>query len=474
MAGKSNDFVALADIAIANPELQKAVALGTYNGYSKRLHAMFVEGQEHGEALRQQAKEAKRRALRDLPELLEQAEANLKANGFRVLWAADADEANRQALEIIQRHGAQLISKGKSMLTEEIGLNHAVEAAGMRVVETDLGEYIIQLNDEPPSHIVAPVIHKTKDEIRDIFIRELGMAHTDDAGEMVAFAREKLRREFVNADLGISGGNFLIAETGSLCLVENEGNGRLCTTLPNVHIAFIGIEKIVATLEDYAVLNQLIARSGTGQTITVYCNIINGPRRPDEQDGPEHVYIILVDNGRSAIYATDYAEALACIRCGACLNACPVYRSTGGHAYGSVYSGPIGAVLTPLMTGLENSKPLPYASSLCGACKQACPVDIDLPRMLLDLRADEVESDLTPPLWDTAMRLWAVGMGSRWRYELGGAGARIGQPLANGIFGNQMPGVLGHWTQNRDFPQLAPKPFRQLWKERQQQKNGAS
>lgn len=468
---KSNDFVALADIAIANPELQKAVALGTFNGYSKRLNAMFIDGHEHGEALRQQAKEAKRRALRDLPELLEQAETNLKANGFNVLWAADAEEANRHALNIIQRHGAKLISKGKSMLSEEIGLNHAVEAAGMRVVETDLGEYIIQLNDEPPSHIVAPVIHKTKDEIRDIFIRELGMEHTDDAGTMVAFAREKLRREFVTADLGITGGNFLIAESGSLCLVENEGNGRMCTTMPNVHIAFIGIEKVVATLEDYTVLNQLIARSGTGQTITVYSNIINGPRRPDEHDGPEHVYIILVDNGRSAIYATEYAEALACIRCGACLNACPVYRSTGGHAYGWVYGGPIGAVLTPLMTGLENAKPLPYASSLCGACKQACPVDIDLPRMLLDLRAEEVEGDLTPPLWDTAMQLWAVGMGSRWRYELGGTAARLGQPIANRVFGNQMPGVLGNWTQNRDFPQFAPKPFRELWKERQQKKD---
>jgi L-lactate dehydrogenase complex protein LldF len=473
---KSNDFVAIADIAIANPELQKAVALGTYNGYSKRLHAMFVDGQDHGELLRQQAKEAKRRALRDLPELLEKAEANLIANGFDVLWAADADEANRLTLEIIQRHGARLISKGKSMLTEEIGLNHAVEAAGMRVVETDLGEYIIQLNNEPPSHIIAPVIHKTKDEIRDIFIEKLGMESTDDAGTMVAFARDKLREEFVTADLGISGGNFLIAETGSLSLVENEGNGRMCTTMPNVHIAFIGIEKIVATLEDYAVLNQLIARSGTGQTMAVYSNIINGPRRPDEVDGPEHVYIILVDNGRSRIYGTDYAEALACIRCGACLNACPVYRSTGGHAYGWVYSGPIGAVLTPLFVGLENAKPLPYASSLCGACKQACPVDIDLPRMLLDLRADEVEEDITSPLWDTAMRLWSIGMESRWRYELGGTAARAAQPIANSVLGHRMPGVLGHWTQNRDFPEFAPKPFRQLWKEREQKKkaNGES
>lgn len=464
---KSNNFVALSEIAIANPDLQAAVALGTNNGYTKRLAAMFVDGHEHGEALRQQAAEAKRRALRCLPELLEQAETNLKANGFEVLWAIDAEEANRHTLDIIKKHEVKLVSKGKSMLTEEMGLNPVLEAAGVRVVETDLGEYIIQLNNEPPSHIVAPVIHKTKAEIRDIFIEKLAMPYTDDAATMVAFAREKLRREFLGADLGVSGGNFIIAETGSLCLVENEGNGRLCTTAPRVHIAYVGIEKVIENLEDYATLDQVLCRSGTGQALSVYTNIINGPRRDNESDGPEHVYIILVDNGRSDIYATKYAEALACVRCGACQNACPVYRSTGGHAYGWVYGGPIGAVLTPLFVGLENAKPLPHASSLCGSCKQVCPVDIDLPGMLLQLRHDQVEQGLQSKTWEAGMKLWAIGMSSRERYELGAKAAQIGQHFV----GDNMPGLLGNWTKYREFPDFAPKSFRQLWRERQKAKS---
>jgi L-lactate dehydrogenase complex protein LldF len=463
---KSNNFIALSEIALANPELQAAVTLGTNNGYTRRLAAMFAEGRDHGEAMRQQAAEAKRRALRHLPELLEKAEANLKANGFEVLWAVDAAEAHRHTLDIIQRHEVKLVSKGKSMLSEEIGLNPILERAGVRVVETDLGEYIIQLNNEPPSHIVAPVIHKTKAEIRDIFIEKLGMTPTDDAATMVAFAREKLRRDFLSADLGISGGNFIIAETGSLCLVENEGNGRMCTSMPRVHIAYVGIEKVIDTLEDYGTLDQVLCRSGTGQTLSVYTNIINGPRRPNESDGPEHVYVILIDNGRSDIYATKYAEALACVRCGACQNACPVYRSTGGHAYGWVYGGPIGAVLTPLFVGLENAKPLPHASSLCGSCKQVCPVDIDLPGMLLELRHDQVEAGLQPKAWEAGMKLWAMGMSSRERYELGGRAAQIGQHFLP----DNLPGILGNWTKHREFPDFAPKSFRQMWRERQKGK----
>ena len=389
---RSNDFIALADIALHNEDLQHAVGAGTRGGYQRRADTMFAHGQEHGESMRQQAAEAKRRALRKLPDLLELAERNLQANGFVVEWAEDAAEANQLLLEIAARHGVQTVTKSKSMLSEELGVNHVMEAAGLRVVETDLGEYIIQLNDETPSHIVAPVMHKTKAEIRDIFVRELGMEATDDAEEMVAYARKMLREDFLNADMGISGGNFLIAETGTIGLVMNEGNGRMCTSLPRVHIALVGIEKIVETVEDYATLTQVLPSSSTGQKLTVYTNIINGPRRPDEVDGPEHTYVILVDNGRSKIYGTQYEDALCCIRCGACQNACPVYRSTGGHAYGWVYGGPIGAVLTPLLVGLENAAPLPHASSLCGSCKQVCPVDIDLPRMLLDLRWDLVQS----------------------------------------------------------------------------------
>jgi len=460
---KSNDFIALADIAIHNKDLQEAVGAGTRTAYAKREKAMFAHSDEHGQAMRQQAAEAKRRALRNLPDLLETAEENLTKNGFNVEWAVDAAEANKLVLEIAKRHGVQVVTKSKSMLSEELGVNHAMEEAGLRVVETDLGEYIIQLNNEPPSHIVAPVIHKTKPEIRDIFMRELGMEHTDDAGEMVAFARQMLREDFLNADMGISGGNFVIAETGSLALVMNEGNGRMCTSMPNVHIALVGIEKLVESVEDYTTLTQVLSRSGTGQNLTVYTNIINGPSREDEVDGPDHVYIIFVDNGRSDIYATNYAEALACIRCGACQNACPVYRSTGGHAYGWVYGGPIGAVLTPLYVGLENAAPLPHASSLCGSCKEVCPVDIDLPRMLLDLRWDLVQAGESKTGWNMGMKMWAIGMTSPTRFNLGGVAARAGQF----VMGDYMPGVLGNWTKYRDFPDFAPKSFRQQWKERQ-------
>lgn len=462
MQVQSNDFIALADIAIHNPDLQQAVGMGTRTAYTKRAKSMFAHGDEHGEALRQQAAEAKRRALRNLPDLLETAETNLTKNGFKVEWAVDATEANNLVLEIAKRHGIKSVTKSKSMLSEELGVNHAMEKAGLRVVETDLGEYIIQLNDEPPSHIVAPVIHKTKPEIRDIFMRELGMEYTDDAGEMVAFARKMLRDDFLNADMGISGGNFIIAETGSLGLVMNEGNGRMCTTVPKVHIALVGIEKVIESVEDYTTLTQVLPRSGTGQNLTVYTNIINGPSREDEVDGPEHVYVIFVDNGRTDVYATNYAEALACIRCGACQNACPVYRSTGGHAYGWVYGGPIGAVLTPLYVGLENAAPLPHASSLCGSCKEVCPVDIDLPRMLLDLRWDLVQEGESKFGWDMGMKMWAVGMTSPARYNFGGVAARAGQF----VMGDYMPGVLGNWTKYRDFPEFAPKSFHQLWKER--------
>lgn len=465
MQNNANNFIALADIGIHDPEQRQAVAVGTIRAYDKRRAAMFADGYEHGEALRQQAAEAKRRALRCLPELLEQAEANMIANGFTVLWARDAAEANRHVVEIAQRHGVKTVAKGKSMATEEIALNHALEAIGLHITETDLGEFIIQLNHEPPSHIVAPVIHKTKPQIRDIFVRELGMPPTDDAGEMVAFARKVLREKFLNADLGVTGGNFIIAETGSLCLVTNEGNGRLCSTMPDVHVAVVGIEKIVETVEDYATLTQVLSRSGTGQNLTVYTNIINGTRRADEADGPTHVYVILLDNGRSDIYATDYAEVLACVRCGACQNACPVYRSTGGHAYGWVYGGPIGAVLTPLLVGLENASPLPYASSLCGACKEVCPVDIDLPRMLIDLRRDLVQHKHAPRTWKLGMQAWAIGMRSPRFYRWGGLAARLGRnKIARG---NQLPGLLGNWTRHRDFPPFAEKPFRQLWAERQ-------
>lgn len=464
---QANNFIPAAQIAIADPDIQFAVNDSMTTAYNKRLNAMFVYGREHGEYMRQQAAEAKRRALRCLPELLEKAEANMKANGIEVLWAEDAAETCRLVLEIARKHNVKTVAKGKSMVSEEVGLNDVLEQHGIRAVETDLGEYIVQLEKSVPSHIVMPVVHKTKESIRDLFMEELNMPHTDNAEEMTKFARRVLREVFLTAEMGVSGGNFILAETGTLCLVSNEGNGRLCTTVPPVHVALVGIEKIVETVEDYATLNQILPRSATGQNLSVYTNMINGPRRADEPDGPEHVYVILVDNGRSKIYETDYAEVLSCIRCGACQNACPVYRVTGGHPYGWVYAGPIGAVVTPLLNGLDKAKPLPHASSLCGMCKQVCPVDIDLPRMLLDLRRDLVEEGKSDPLYNMGMKAWAMGMRSPMLYEIGGKAARLGSKFV----GQGTPGPLGNWTKHRDFPKFAPKSFRQLWKERQ---NGKS
>jgi L-lactate dehydrogenase complex protein LldF len=463
MEVKAQQFIPMAKIAIADKDLKAAVTYATNSAYSKRLAAMQAVGRAHSEAIRQQAAEAKRRALRQLPMLLERAENNMTANGIQVLWAVNAEEANRLVVDIARRHEAQSVVKSKSMVTEELGINHALEAAGMNVVETDLGEFIAQLAGEKPSHLVAPIIHKTKASIRDLFVEKLDMPPTENTETMVAHARRYLRHIFLEADMGISGGNFIIAETGTLCLVTNEGNGRLVTSLPRVHVALVGIEKIVETVDDYTTLTQMLSRSAVGQTMPVYTHMINGPRRDDETGGPTHVYVILVDNGRSDIYATPYHEALNCIRCGACLNACPVYQAAGGHAYGWVYPGPIGAVLTPLYVGLENATPLPHASSLCGRCKEVCPVDIDLPRLLLDLRRDLVLQGESPPTWNLGLRLWAIAMRSPRLFGISAASARFATRL---LPNRPLPGPLGGWTRFRDFPPFAPKSFHQLWRER--------
>ncbi len=466
MTSRANDFIATARRAIADPELQVSVAQATNTAYQKRIAAMYAHGFEHGEMLRQQAAEARRRALRKLPELLEQLETTMQANGFQVRWAADAASARRIVLDIAAQHGATRAVKSKSMVSEEIELNATLEARGIAVTETDLGEFIIQLAGEPPSHIVTPVIHKSKTAIRDLFVERLGMPPTLDAQEMTTFARQYLREIFLNADLGISGGNFLIAETGTLALVTNEGNGRMVTTLPPVHVALVGIEKVVETFADYTTLTQVLSRSATGQIMPVYTHMINGPRRDGDGGGPEHVYVILVDNGRSAIYTSKYAEVLACIRCGSCINACPVYEAVGGHSYGWVYPGPIGAVITPLLTGLDNASPLPHASSLCGECKAVCPVDIDLPRLLLDLRHDLVTQGHTPVTWRAGLRGWAWISSSLRRFMLASKLMRWGSRLLPRR--RKIPlGPLGAWTQSRDIPRLPSRSFHELWQTRE-------
>jgi L-lactate dehydrogenase complex protein LldF len=462
MHNTANQFIALADVAIAGKTVPEATRRGALTAYNNRKKALFREGEAHGEALRAAAAAAKRRALRHLPDLLEQAEARLIENGATVLWAEDGAEACQHVIDIARANAVTRVAKSKSMATEEVALNDALIAAGLAVVETDLGEYIIQLNDEHPSHLTAPVLHKSRDEIRQIFVDKLGMPPLESAEEMVAFVRGRMRDVFLNAEMGVSGANFVVAETGSIGLVTNEGNGRMVTTLPRIHVVVVGIEKLVATLGDYATLTQILPRSGTGQDMTVYTNLIHGP---SDDGGPERMYVIFLDNGRSAIYQDPrYTEALACIRCGACLNACPVYRSVGGHAYGWVYAGPIGAVLTPLFQGLDAAKPLPNASSLCGSCKQVCPVDVDLPRMLLELRHDLVTGGQSPRTWDIGIRGWEVVAKSPALFEWAGRAARM---VTTTGADRMVPNPLGDWKRYRDFPEFAPRPFRQQWRDRQ-------
>ncbi|HEY8415209.1 MAG TPA: LutB/LldF family L-lactate oxidation iron-sulfur protein, partial [Thermaerobacter sp.] len=394
--------------------------------------------------------------------------------------------------------GARRVVKSKSMVTEEIHLNPHLEAAGIEVVETDLGEYIIQLAGHRPSHIVAPAVHLSQQQIREIFSREAGRPLPDDAVALAAFARQQLRQEFLRADVGISGVNFLVAESGTVVLVTNEGNGRMVTSLPRVHIAVMGMERVVPTWADLAVLLEVLARSATGQKITVYTTFVGGPRRPGEADGPEEFHLVIVDNGRSNLLGTRFQEALHCIRCGACLNACPVYRQIGGHPYGGVYSGPIGAVITPLLGGLDGWDDLPYASSLCGACHEACPVMIPLHDLLVDLREevvnrgqygqaptgnDDATAAGTKGLRDHgerwAFRLWRWVFSDPRRYRLAArlaawvqvpwldaeshtrdepaAGLMVGAVLRGG------PGPLGAWTASRDFPAVASRPFHARW-----------
>jgi L-lactate dehydrogenase complex protein LldF len=461
-----NHFNESAVIAIKDIRLQTALDRSTNNADSRRRQVMAELGDAHAYALRQQARAAKLRALHDLPDLLEQIESKVTANGGHVLWAADADEANRHIADICLKHNLKRGVKSKSMATEEIGLLPALEANGITMVETDLGEYIIQLAGDHPSHIVMPMMHMTKEQVRELFMEKLDMPYSNEAAAMTAHARKILREEFLQADFGMSGGNMMIAETGTVLIVTNEGNGRLSTGLPRVHIAVVGIEKVVPTWEDFGTLIQLLPRSATGQRITVYMNTFSGPARPGEPDGPEEFYLILLDNGRSEIYASEYAESLACIRCGACANTCPVYGITGGHAYGSVYNGPIGAVVTPLLQGKENAKYLPFASSLCGACKAACPVDIDIPTMLLKLRHDlESEQDV---IWKLGLKAWEFGNSHPLLFELGGKAASAATQAFTEITGEDhletLPYPLNGWTEFRDFPAFAPSSFREWWR----------
>ncbi|MFN8378285.1 MAG: LutB/LldF family L-lactate oxidation iron-sulfur protein [Anaerolineae bacterium] len=475
MENAANQFHESAVIALQDITLHGALERATETADGRRRN--LIGELPHAQILRQQGRASRLRALHDLPDLLEQLEANVTAAGGTVLWANDAAEANQHVLDICAKHNLKRGVKSKSMVTEEIGLLPALEAAGIQMIETDLGEYIVQISNSHPSHIIMPVMHLTREQIRDLFMDKLDMPYTETAEEMTAFIRARLRQEYLQADFGMSGGNFLIAETGTVVIVTNEGNGRLSTSVPPVHIAVVGIEKVIPTWEDFATLIQMLPRSATGQRMSVYTSGFTGPSRGDEPDGPQHFYLVLVDNGRSNIYASEYAEALACIRCGACLNACPVYQNVGGHAYGWVYPGPIGSIVTPLLKGIENASPLPFASSLCGACQAACPVDIHIPEMLLRLRRDL--QPVQDPLWQVSMKGYQFAFSHPLLYQLGGKAASIAtRAIAraenpddpNGPVHALPAYPLSGWTDTRDFPPMPAESFHDWWRKNRAKK----
>src|SRR5436190_3932417 len=380
-----------------------------------------------GEALRDRARAIKEATLQRLDAHLETLVANVERVGGHVHFATTAEEARRIILDIARRTGARMAVKSKSMATEEIHLNDALEAIGVTPVETDLGEYIIQLAHERPSHIIAPAIHKTKGQVAELFSRELhrpGLAA--DPEVLTKIAREELREKFLQADLGITGANFAVAETGTVVLVTNEGNGRMVTSLPRVHVAVMGVEKVVPSLTDLMVFLAILAKSATGQKLSVYTTLVQGPRRAGELEGPEEFHLVLLDNGRVAQLAGPLREALYCLRCGACLNVCPVYRQIRGHAYGHTYPGPIGILLTAMLSGPASVKELAHASSLCGACAEACPVRIDIPRMLIELRREVDETKIAPRTERVVVGVVAGLLARPGPYRLA---ASVGRPL---------------------------------------------
>lgn len=466
MTSQSISFYERVEDALHDQSLQTALGRATARFVTNRAGALSAL--RDAEGLRAQARAVRANALARLDELLARLADHVEARGGHVCWAEDGEAARRYIVDLARNRDVQLIVKSKSMACEEIHLNQALESAGLQVVETDLGEYIIQLAGETPSHIIAPAIHKTREQVGALFERHLGMPPTDNIPTMTQAARQALRQRFLRAGMGISGVNFGVANSGAIVLVENEGNGRLTTTAPRIHVAVMGIERICETIDDLGILLQVLARSATGQRLSVYTSILSGPARPGEPDGPDEFHLILLDNGRSAILGGAYAEALMCIRCGACLNACPVYQAIGGHAYGGVYSGPIGAILTPLLQpDLPDVHQLPHASSLCGACQAACPVGIAIPDMLLRLRADYVADGHADLLERTAMEGWKITMSNPALYRLSGRMASIGTRLVarKGWIG-WLPPPLSGWTERRDFPQFAPRSFQELWEER--------
>jgi L-lactate dehydrogenase complex protein LldF len=462
----SMHFKERAHANMANAQLQ---------GNLQKIKSKFVNKRREAltelddfEATRTAAAAIRQRALDDLDVWLEMFEKNATARGATVLWAETPAEINAHVLDIARLHDVAKIIKSKSMVSEESALDRAIEAAGLKVVETDLGEYILQINDyEPPSHLIGPALHKSKEEVADLFAKVHATPRKVEINELCLEARGVLRQHYLTADMGISGGNFFVAETGSVVLVTNEGNATLTTTLPRVHVAISGIEKIVPTLEDVATLMRLLPRSATGQSISNYVDILTGPKGPGEFHGAEHMYFILVDAGRSGVLGGELREALRCIRCGACMNHCPVYQNIGGHSYGWVYPGPIGSILTPSYIGLENAPDLPQASTLCNQCGVVCPVKIPLPDLQRKLREQALARGLRPWTERMGLRAWSWLACHPKLYALTTrAGARLLRAMGGsaGLL-HRLP-FAGGWTDGRDMPAPEGRTFRDLYAER--------
>ncbi len=467
MDTKTDQFQELSKKALKDRHLQQALQnLGTHIQAMRNSAFSLLDNPED---LREQAHNIKRETLDRLDEYLEHLEKNVMRSGGQVHWARNASEARRLIETIALDKGVKTVVKGKSMVTEEIALNKGLIAHGIEVSETDLGEFIIQLAGEPPSHLIGPALHKTKEQIAELFSEKLGAKPMEDPQEMTTFARKALRQRFLEADMGITGVNFAVAETGSIVLFENEGNIRLSTTLPKIHVAVMGIEKVIPSLDNLDVFLKLLPRSATGQKLSSYISIITGPKRDGERDGAEEFHLVILDNGRSRILADeDLKETLYCVRCGACLDFCPVYLKIGGHSYGWVYSGPIGSILTPQLTNRKQAYQLPYASTLCGVCAEVCPVKINIPRILIALRQRYVEdSEWGKPnsvLEKGAVALYAYTMRNRWLYEKVSRMARIVQiPFIKRGGLRNLPPPLNRWSRHHEVAPLE-KTFRHQWR----------
>ena len=422
----------------------------------------WEEWRNHGEEIR-------KHVLANLDYYLYELSENVAKRGGHVFFATTVEEANTYIVDVAQKKQAKKIVKSKSMVTEEIHLNHHLESIGCEVIETDLGEYILQLDDhEPPSHIVAPALHKNKEQIRDVFASKIGYTNSSKPEELALHARNVLRQHFLTADIGITGCNFAVAETGSICLVTNEGNADLVTALPKTQITVMGMERIVPTFEEMEVLVSLLTRSAVGQKLSSYITLLTGARQALEVDGPEEFHLVIVDNGRSSILGSEFESILQCIRCAACVNACPVYRHIGGHSYGSIYSGPIGAVLSPLLGGYDDYKELPYASTLCGACTEVCPVKIPLHELLHKHREVIVEREGRAPISETAlMNAFGFGTASSSLYKFGSkVASTVMKPFTKDNMISNGPGPLKQWTDIRDFPSPEKERFRDWFEKR--------